>query len=225
MKGYKGFDKDLKCRGMQYAIGETFTYSGTLSLCNSGLHFVENPLDALSYYAPGSNRYAEVDADAVLDKTGKDSKRVAKSLRLTAELKIPALVKAAVRFVIEKKDATTGNSSHAATTGDSSHAAPTGHYSHAATTGNYSHAATTGYYSHAATTGYSSHAATTGKESISAAFGRNGSAKGPIGGWLVLSEIDDNSKIKAVGVARVDGKKIKADTFYKIKNGKFVEVR
>jgi hypothetical protein len=50
-------------------------------------------------------------------------------------------------------------------------------------------------------------------------------AKGPKGGWLVLSEIGDDLKIKAVGVARVDGKKIKADTYYQIKGGKFVEVK
>ena len=39
MKGFKGFDKDLKCRGFQYAIGETTTHDGTVSLCNSGFHF------------------------------------------------------------------------------------------------------------------------------------------------------------------------------------------
>jgi hypothetical protein len=64
-----------------------------------------------------------------------------------------------------------------------------------------------------------------GKQSIAASLGSNGMAKGPKGGWLVLSEIGDDLKIKAVGVARVDGKKIKADTYYQIKGGKFVEVK
>ena len=62
-----------------------------------------------------------------------------------------------------------------------------------------------------------------GKQSIAASLGHNGAAKGPKGGWLVLSEIGDDLKVKAVGVARVDGKKIKADTYYQIKGGKFVE--
>jgi hypothetical protein len=62
-----------------------------------------------------------------------------------------------------------------------------------------------------------------GEQSIAASLGRNGAAKGPKGGWLVLSEIGDDLKVKAVGVARVDGKKIKADTYYQIKGGKFVE--
>ena len=214
MKGFKGFDKDLKCRGFQYAIGETTTHDGTVSLCNRGLHFCESPLDTFTFYKPESSRYAEVEADGVSDSTEKDSKRVAKSLHVKAELKIPALVKAAVEFVFQKVKPSEGNSAHSATTGYSAHSA---------TTGNYAHSATTGYYAHSATTGDSARSAAMGKQSIAASLGHNGAAKGPKGGWLVLSEIGDDLKVKAVGVARVDGKKIKADTYYQIRGGKFVE--
>lgn len=196
MKGFKGFDKDLKCRGFQYAIGETTTHDGTVSLCNSGLHFYESPLDTFTFYKPGASRYAEVEADGVSDSAEKDSKRVAKSLHVKAELKIPALVKAAVEFVFQKVKPSEGDSAHSATTGN---------------------------YAHSATTGYSAQASAMGEQSIAASLGRNGAAKGPKGGWLVLSEIGDDLKVKAVGVARVDGKKIKADTYYQIKGGKFVE--
>jgi hypothetical protein len=48
-------------------------------------------------------------------------------------------------------------------------------------------------------------------------------AKGEIGNWIVLSEFDDNRNIKWVKTAKIDGKKIKSDTFYMLKNGKFVE--
>ena len=189
MNGYKGFDKDLKCRGLQYAIGETTTYDGTLSLCNSGLHFCEHPLDTFTFYPPASSRYAAVDADGVMDGEKNAGKYVAKSLHVQAEVKILELINAAVKFVFQKVKPSEDNSAHSATTGNSARASAMG------------------------------------KQSIAASLGSNGMAKGSKGGWLVLSEIGDDLKIKAVRVARVDGKKIKADTYYQIKGGKFVEVK
>ena len=47
IKGYKGFDKDLRCRNKQYAVGETFTEKDA-KLCERGLHFCENPHDVFS---------------------------------------------------------------------------------------------------------------------------------------------------------------------------------
>jgi hypothetical protein len=193
MKGYKGFDKDLKCLGMQYAIGETKTHTGDLSLCSSGLHFTEHPLDTWSYYKPTGSRFAEIEADGVSSQTERDSKRVAQSLTVKAELKIPALIKAAVEFVFSKVKSR-----------------PTTH-------------ATTGNFAHSATTGYLAQASVKGAQSVAASLGRNGKAKGPLKAWLVLSDIDENRTIKAMGIARVDGKRIKADTFYSLKGGKFIE--
>jgi hypothetical protein len=202
MKGYKGFDKDLKCRDMQYEIGETFTHTGPVSLCNSGLHFVEHPLDAWSYYKPlDGSRFALVKANGVSDETRDDTKRVAQSLTIKAEVKIPALLKAAVEFVFSKVKSSPTVS---------------------ATTGNSAHSATTGNYAHSATTGDSAHSAVAGKECIAASLGAAGQAKGIKGNWLVLAEWVDG-KIKSMGIAIVDGKKIKADTLYTLKDGKFVE--
>ena len=47
IKGYKGFDKDLQCRGFQYKVGETFEEKGTIKACESGFHFCENPFNVL----------------------------------------------------------------------------------------------------------------------------------------------------------------------------------
>ena len=38
MKGYKGFDKDLSCRGFQYEIGKTYECEGKITLCENGFH-------------------------------------------------------------------------------------------------------------------------------------------------------------------------------------------
>ena len=122
--------------------------------------------------------------------------------------------------------ATTGDSAHAATTGDSAHAATTGDWAHAATTGNWAHAATTGDCAHAATTGYGARAEVSGNESIASALGIVGKAKGALGCWIVCAEWENKNEgwhIKCVKAAAVDGERIKADTWYMLKDGEFVE--
>ena len=157
MKAYKGFDKNLQCRGLQYEIGGTQEVD-KVKLCNQGLHACEAPLDVFRYYAPGEgSRYCEVEMDGVSDERGDDSKRVAKKLTVGAEIGIPGLVKAHVEYVkahttMEHTDqkAATAGACGAATAGDSG--AATAGDSGAATAGD-SGAATAGYRG-AATAGY-----------------------------------------------------------------------
>ena len=126
MKAYKGFDKNLQCRGLQYEIGGTQEVD-KVKLCNQGLHACEAPLDVFRYYAPGEgSRYCEVEMDGVSDERGDDSKRVAKKLTVGAEIGIPGLVKAHVEYVkahttMEHTDqkAATAGACGAATAGDS----------------------------------------------------------------------------------------------------------
>ena len=119
--------------------------------------------------------------------------------------------------------AATGDCGNAAATGYRGHAAATGNSGHAAATGNWGNAAATGNRGHAAATGNSGHAVTEGDNSIAASLGIKGKAKSSLGNWLVLSEYDSNLNLKWVKSAQVDGEKIKPDTFYRLKNGKFVK--
>ena len=103
MKGYKGFDKDLKCRGgYQYEIGKTYE-TDEAKLCEKGFHFCERPFDVLNYYnftdCAKLNRFCEVEADEVSEEKDNDSKRVAKSIKIGAEIGIPGLVKAQIEYV------------------------------------------------------------------------------------------------------------------------------
>jgi len=60
--GYKGFDKDFRCRGKQYEVGQTYE-EPKAELCRTGLHFCEHPLDVFGYYPPAGNRFAEIEAE------------------------------------------------------------------------------------------------------------------------------------------------------------------
>ena len=197
MKMYKGFDKDLKCRGFQYEIGKTYE-EPTADLCNSGFHACEYPLDVFEYYAPGNmSRYCEVDLNELSDeRSGDDSKRCGKKIAVKAEIGIAGLVKAAVDFVMENiKDE--------------------------------NKEANTGYRSASTNTGDYSKADVSGKESVAAALGIDSKAKGALGCWLVLAEWakDDeyNWHRKDVQCFKVDGETVKPDIWYKLKNGDLVE--
>ena len=102
MKGYKGFDKDLKCRGMQYEVGKEYEHEGEVKLCESGFHFCENPHDIFRYYPPGEgNRFAIVEADGVSAERGCGSKRAAKKLEIKSEISVFEICKIAVEVFFE----------------------------------------------------------------------------------------------------------------------------
>ena len=121
----------------------------------------------------------------------------------------------------------TGDYSAATNTGYQSAATNTGYQSAATNTGDYSAATNTGYQSAATNTGYRSAATVEGKESVAMAIGYDSKAKGSLGCFIVLSEWgrDEEGKYYIVDVksTKVDGEKIKADTFYKLVDGEFVE--
>lgn len=75
-------------------------------------------------------------------------------------------------------------------------------------------------------TGNDSVATVEGKESVAIALGIGGKAKGAKGCWIVLAEWNRDYNgwhRKIVKSYKVDGKRIKANTFYRLKDGKAVE--
>jgi hypothetical protein len=63
MKGYKAFNKDLKCRGMQYEIGGTYELEGSPICCIQGFHFCKSISDCYKFYAMlDETRICEVEA-------------------------------------------------------------------------------------------------------------------------------------------------------------------
>lgn len=85
MKGYKIFDQNWRCRGFQYAVGETATTTEVLVVCKGGLHFCTRALDCLQYYnLNDTNHYAEV--EAVGDVVSHHDKFVTNRLLVVREL-------------------------------------------------------------------------------------------------------------------------------------------
>ena len=189
IRGFKGFDKDLKCRGTKYEIGKDYEQEGEVKCCERGFHFCENPFDVFRYYSPSDSRYCEVEGDGNADKANDDSKVATSHIHISAEIGLNGLIKAGVKFILDKvnfkdtKSTNTGNClastntgyysaatntsncSTATNTGDKSVATNTGNYSAATNTGNYSTATNTGYKSAATNTGNYSAARNTGNYS------------------------------------------------------------
>lgn len=106
IKGFKGFDKDLKCRGYQYEVGQYFQEEGKIEACSKGFHFCENPFDVFSYYPPSSengiNRYCVVEGGGSIDKDSDDTKIACSKLHISAEIGLKGLVEAGVKFILDK---------------------------------------------------------------------------------------------------------------------------
>ena len=221
MKGYKGFEKGLICRGKQYAENTVYE-EDKAEICENGMHFCENPFEVWRYYPPCNdkgefNEFAEV--EALSDpQTDDNSKFCTTKLQVGAKIRFTDFVKAGAKFILEKtKDNAATN------TGYCSAATNTGDCSAATNTGDYSAATNTGDYSAAMNTGYCSAATVERKNSIAIATGYQGKAKGSKGSWIVCTERDNDNNILCVKAAQVDGEKIKENTFYTLKNGEFVE--
>ena len=84
MKGYKGTNKDMTCRGMQYEIGKTYHVDGEIKLCRNGLHFCEKLQDVFDFYPKDTSLYFEVKTDALVIKG--DKKCVTSNLTIVKEV-------------------------------------------------------------------------------------------------------------------------------------------
>ena len=193
MKCFKGFDKDLRCKDFQYEVGKEYE-TERAEICEEGFHACEFPLDVLRYYNPADSRFCEVELDAN-EQTRDDSKRVGKKIKIGAEIGLSGLVKAGVKFILEKAD-----------------------FEHAKATN-------TGNRSAATNTGDCSAATVEGKESIAIVTGNGSKASGKRGCWLVLTERDEGNHVLGVQAVKVDGETIKEDTFYTLSGGKVTEVK
>ena len=233
VKAYKGFDKDLKCRGRQYTEGVEDHVSDVARLCKEGVHACERPLDVFEYYDPADSVYHEVELAGVLDENKEGSKICGTDIKVKGKLDIAGLVKAQIEYTkfhctnehtAGYRGTATAGYRGAASVGEFGSAsvgyggAASAGYGGAATAGEFG-AASVGYGGAATSRGKSS----VGKNGIACSRSENARVKGGMGAVLVCAQenkYDCGIKTWAAGV--VDGVTILPDVWYKADNGKLV---
>ena len=231
---YKGFDKNLCCRGFQYEIGKEYVHEGKIECCESGFHACTNPFDVLDYYeADGKNRYCEVEQSGSIKTGNGDSKQASSKIKIKAEIGMAGLFKAGVEWIKEKtnpvpiiaetKDENDNPSGNSAKIGSSGYSAQIGSSGYSAKIGS------SGYSAKIGSSGDSAKIESTGEYSVICCAGNNSMAKAKKGSWITLSEWKYSKEKKrnipvCVKTEYVDGERIKEDTWYRLVYGEFQEV-
>ena len=191
--GYKAFNPGMICRGKQYEENAVFE-EPEAKICNTGMHYCKNPFDVLEHYG-FVNDNAEInefaEVEALADEKTDDGRKFC-----TTKLKIGAKLSIHnfVNAFVEFTLKRTNGESTATNTGDRSAATNTGDWSAATNTG---------------------------KDGVAVSWGRRGKARGEKGCYLVLAEYDDSNNLVCAKMEKVDGERIKENTFYTLKNGEF----
>ena len=223
IKSYKGFNKDMTCRGFQYEEGKEYEEE-TADACHSGFHACEHPLDCLNYYSPNESVYHEVEQSGEFDRGEDDSKVASTKIKIGARLDISGLVKAAIDFTMSRVKKEVGSDED---------------YGASSATGYKGASSATGNCGASSATGYKGASSANDPESVAVAWGYKGKAMGVLGSHIVLAEWkyigskEDDKYDKAeqeawefVGAKmfRVDGEKVKPNTWYRLENGELLEV-
>ena len=210
IKGYKGFNKDMTCRGKQYKENTTYEEDGT-EICKAGMmHFCENPYDVLDYY-PLVNEdgdisdFAEVEAVGEVKKDG--NKCATTKLHIGAKLGLKAFLKACIDFTLEKtkyesedtelsndisedyaKIGSSGDYAKIGSSGDSAQIGSSGNSAQIGSSGYYAKIGSSGDSAQIGSSGDYAQIVSEGKNSVVMAAGYNSIARAKIGSWITLAE-------------------------------------
>ena len=216
IKSYKGFNKDMTCKGFQYEEGKEYE-TERAECCETGFHACEYPLDCFAHYAPNDSVYHEVEQGGDIDRKDDGTKIASTKIKIGARISIAGIVKAAIEYTMNrtKKEASKDDD-----------------YGPSSATGDYGASSATGSYGASSATGYKGASSADHKDAVAVAWGYRGRAKGVLGSHLVLANWEgDDSKywkpeyweLKGAKMVQVDGKDIKPDTWYTMENGEIME--
>jgi hypothetical protein len=208
IKSYKGFKKDMTCKGFQYEEGKEYE-TEKAECCETGFHACEYPLDCFNYYSPNESVFHEVEQNGELDRKGSNTKVASTKIKIGASINIAGIVKAAIEYTTQRAKKENGSDK------------------------DYGTSSATGNYGASSATGYKGASSAEDKDSVAVAWGYHGKAKGVIGSFLVLADWEGDEDnywtqdlwtLKGAKMVQVDGKIIKENTWYTMVNGEIKEV-
>ena len=235
---YKGFDKNLKCRDFQYEVGKEYEMDGDIKCCERGFHACESPLEVFDHYDMLNSRFAEVEQSGEIDKEEDTTKVCSSKIKIKAELNLADIVKLGVEWIkdvtspskLKKETDLNDNGNNYAkigSSGDYAQIGSSGYSAQIGSSGDYAKIGSSGYSAKIGSSGDYAQIESTGNHSVVMAAGNDSIAKAKIGSWITLAEWDCINGVWTpicVKTEKVDGERIKADTFYKLVNGEFKEV-
>ena len=209
IKTYKGFNKNMTCRGFQYEEGKEYEEE-IVEVCDHGFHACEYPLDCLGYYSPSESVYHEVEQSGEIQKHSEDTKVASTKIKIGAEISIAGLVKAAIEYTVKrvKKDAESDEKHGASSaTGDYGASSATGDYGASSATGYKGASSATGYKGASSATGYYGASSATGDYGASSATGNYGasSATGYKGASSATGDYGASSATGTCGASSATG--------------------
>lgn len=206
----------------QYEVGKEYEMDGEIKCCNRGFHACKSPIEVWNYYDMLNSRYAEVEQSGKIEKEENSTKVCSSHIKIKAELKLADIINIGVELL---KDITSPSKVKAdgvlndngdrrkqiGSSGNSAKIGSSGDYAKIGSSGNYAQIDSTG------------------EDSVIMCASNSSRAKAKVGSWITLAEwkwSDEKKRDVPVYVKTeyVDGENIKADTWYQLKNRKFVEV-
>ena len=238
--GFKAYDPGLICRGYQYEEGKTYKKNGH-GVCVGGVtHYCVNPFDVLDYYplVREDGKFSDFTTVEAIDEpvTDDGQKFATSTIKIGVKLGFAGFIKACIDFVYEKTiknmpsdKVDTGDSAQIGSSGDYAQIGSSGNSAKIGSSGDYAQIGSSGDVAKIGSSGYAAKIDIFGNDSVGAAVGIGSVIKGAVGNWITLAEwVYDNDKQCHIPVcvksAQIDGEIIKADTWYKLSGGEFIEV-
>ena len=164
IKSYKGFDKNLRCRGFQYKIGGIYEMDGKIEMCNRGFHACESPFDVFDYYTMIDSRFCEVEQDGNISKWDRGTKICSSKIKIKAELKLADMINLGVEWLKEItspekiktsiKDNSSGNNAQIGSSGYDAQIGSSGNNAKIGSSGNNAKIGSSGYGAKIGSSGY-----------------------------------------------------------------------